>query len=142
MGSKAKSPDTKISSQTQIHGDIKISGSLLIDGHVIGNIIADKESGANVLISDKGSVTGEIRAPYVLINGKVDGNVFAMTQLELDKKAMITGDVHYAIMEMVMGAQVNGRLVHNDNISEASNVIESDFTKKNKSKLKSAESVS
>jgi len=136
MGSKNKSPDTKISNQTQIHGDIKISGSLLIDGHVTGNIIADKESGANVLISDKGSVTGEIRAPYVLINGKV-----AMAQLELDKKAVIIGDVHYAIMEMVMGAQVNGRLVHNDNINESSNVIESDFSK-NKSKPKSVETVS
>ncbi|BCD99966.1 bactofilin family protein [Marinicellulosiphila megalodicopiae] len=141
MSAKHKSTDTVISHQAQISGDIKVSGGLLVEGHILGNILADKDSGATVIISEKGSVTGEIHAPVIIINGKVDGNVYAMTQLELAKKAVISGDVHYAMMEMVMGAQVNGRLVHSDNISESSNVIESVFGK-SKNKQKEIESAS
>lgn len=104
--------DTVISGKTKISGDLHFSGGLHIDGHVKGNIIADDESNGVVRISDRGQVEGEIRAPNVIVNGRVQGNVYSSKHLELAKKASVQGDVYYTVMEMVMGAEVNGQLKH------------------------------
>jgi len=115
LSSKNKNPghfDTLISNNSEIKGNLHFSGGLHIDGKVSGNILADADSNAVVRISETGIVEGEIKAPNIIINGRVIGNVYSSSHLELAKKAMVNGDVHYTIMEMVMGAQVNGSLIH------------------------------
>ena len=109
---KSESFDTFISGKSKIIGDLHFSGGLHIDGHIKGNIIADDQSSALVRISETGSVEGEIRAPNIIVNGHVVGNVYSAQHIELAKKAVVNGDVHYTMMEMVMGAQVNGSLIH------------------------------
>ncbi len=103
---------TLISVKAEISGDIRVSGGLHVDGRIKGNILADPDSGAAVRISDKGYVEGEIRAPNIVINGEVKGDVYSSEHIELAKKAVVNGDVHYVMMEMVMGAKVNGKLLH------------------------------
>jgi len=53
-----------------------------------------------------------LRAPHVIINGRVDGDVFSSEHVELAANAVVNGTVHYKLIEMVMGAQVNGSLIH------------------------------
>lgn len=115
LGSKPKATghyDTLISNKSEFIGDLHFSGGLHIDGRVKGNLIADEQSGAVVRISESGVVEGEIRVPNVIINGTVVGNVYSAQHIELAKKALVNGDVHYNMMEMVMGAQVNGSLIY------------------------------
>ncbi len=104
--------DTLISSKTEITGDVKFTGGLHIDGVIKGNVLADAGTGAVVRVSDKGRIEGEIHAPNVIINGQVTGNVHAGEYIELAKKAQVSGDVYYHMMEMVLGAEVNGKLHH------------------------------
>lgn len=104
--------DTLISSKTEIVGDIEFSGGLHIDGKVKGCVVANENNNAVVRISDHGIVEGEVRAPHVIINGQVLGDVFSSEHVELAANASVTGTVHYNLLEMVMGAQVNGSLVH------------------------------
>lgn len=104
--------DTLISAKTEIIGDVKFSGGLHIDGFIKGNLIAEAGSGAVVRVSDKGRVEGQITSPNVIINGNVLGDVHALEYIELAKKAQVQGDVYYQMMEMVMGAEVNGKLHH------------------------------
>ncbi|MCA6063482.1 bactofilin family protein [Thalassolituus marinus] len=104
--------DTLISSKTEIVGDVKFTGGLHIDGVIKGNLVAEAGSGAVVRVSDKGRVEGQISAPNIIINGKVIGDVHASEYIELAKKAQVSGDVHYQAMEMVLGAEVNGKLHH------------------------------
>ena len=105
--------DTLISSRTEIAGDLNVKGAVHIDGVIRGNIIAEPGSKASVRISDKGRVEGRITAPNVIVNGEVKGDIHAYDYIELAKKARISGDVYYSAMEMVLGAQVNGQLIHN-----------------------------
>ncbi|MFY9179398.1 MAG: polymer-forming cytoskeletal protein [Venatoribacter sp.] len=115
FGNKNKSDthyDTLISSKTEIIGDIKFSGGLHIDGLVKGNIMADAGTGAVIRVSDKGCIEGRITAPNIIINGRVRGDVHALEYIELAKKAQVQGDVYYQMMEMVLGAEVNGKLNH------------------------------
>jgi len=111
--------DTVISGKTKISGDVHFCGGLHIDGYVRGNIIADDESNGVVRISDRGHVEGEIRAPNVIVNGRVQGNVYSTKHLELAKKASVQGDVYYTVMEMVMGAEINGQLKHTTELKDA-----------------------
>jgi cytoskeletal protein CcmA (bactofilin family) len=104
--------DTLISAKTEIHGDVKLTGGLHIDGLIKGNLIAEAGSGATVRVSEKGRVEGQITAPNIIINGEVIGDVHASEYIELAKNARVTGDVYYQAMEMVLGAQVNGQLHH------------------------------
>lgn len=104
--------DTLISVKTEIIGDVKFTGGLHIDGVVKGNLIAEPNSGALVRVSEKGRVEGQINAPNIIINGKVTGDVYSGEYIELAKKAQVVGDVYYHSMEMVLGAEVNGKLHH------------------------------
>jgi cytoskeletal protein CcmA (bactofilin family) len=104
--------DTLISQKTEIVGDVNFKGGIQIEGVVKGNLVAEPGSGAVVRISDGGRVEGQINAPNVVVNGSVVGDIFAGEYIELAKKARIKGDVHYYMMEMVLGAEVNGSLIH------------------------------
>jgi len=103
---------TLVSSDTVILGEVRFSGVLDVEGLVRGNIIAEPGKEALVRVVDKGRVEGEIRAPSVVINGSVQGDVYATRHLELAAKARIQGNVFYALVEMAAGAEVNGSLAH------------------------------
>ncbi|WP_203143457.1 bactofilin family protein [Marinobacter mangrovi] len=104
--------DTLISSKTAISGDVEFSGGLHIDGRVRGKVMAEEGTSAILRVSEIGAVEGDIVAPHVIINGTVHGDVYASEHLELAQKASINGNVYYSLIQMAMGAEVNGNLVH------------------------------
>ena len=63
-------------------------------------------------LSDKGRVTGEIRASNAVINGMVSGDIVVAERLELASSARIEGNVYYKVLEMAAGAQINGKMVY------------------------------
>ncbi|HET6552978.1 MAG TPA: polymer-forming cytoskeletal protein [Dyella sp.] len=106
------SADTSLIARgTTIHGDVRFSGTLHLDGRIEGSVLAEEE-GAVFTLSENGIVQGEIRVPHAIINGRVQGDIHAADRLELAPEARITGDVHYRTLEMAAGAQVNGRMSH------------------------------
>lgn len=105
---------TLVSRDTVVVGDIHFSGNLDVEGVVQGNIIAEKGKDALVRIIDKGRVQGEIRAPSVVVNGTVEGDVHSSKHLELAAKGRVTGNVHYTLLEMAAGSEVNGSLTHTE----------------------------
>jgi len=103
---------TLISGDTVIVGSVHFTGTLDVEGLVQGNIVAEPDSAAIVRVLGKGRVEGEIRAPNVVINGAVQGDVHCSKQLELAPKARVEGNVFYTTVEMSAGAEVNGSLTH------------------------------
>ncbi|MEO0443136.1 MAG: polymer-forming cytoskeletal protein [Pseudomonadota bacterium] len=103
---------TLVSKNTEIVGDINFSGNLMIEGTIKGNIYAASDSNAHARVLDKGLVEGEIRVPTLVINGIVNGDVYSDKHIELAAKAVVNGNVHYSLIEIVKGAQVNGNLVY------------------------------
>lgn len=110
---------TMISKGTEIVGDVTFEGGLLIEGAVKGNIHAAEGSEALLRLSEAGVIEGDIHVPNVVINGKVLGNVYSPGHVELASKAIVNGNVHYNLIEMVMGSEVNGSLVHDQAEGEA-----------------------
>jgi len=106
--------DTLIGAKTKIKGDITFSGGFRVDGTVVGSIVSDGAPDAVLTISDQGSVEGEVRAPHVIINGTMKGDVMASERVELAAQARVLGNVHYKVLEMAAGAQITGRVVRED----------------------------
>ena len=104
--------DTLIGAGTRIIGDVQFSGGFHVDGHVKGNVDAPAESGATLSVSDAGLVEGSVAVPNVILNGTVKGDILAHDRIELGATARVTGNVYYGLIEMEMGAEINGKLIH------------------------------
>ncbi|MGE0484298.1 MAG: polymer-forming cytoskeletal protein [Gammaproteobacteria bacterium] len=112
--SKKRKPnrvDSLIGQQSHVLGDIRFGGGLHIDGTIKGNVSADGDERATLTVSDRGTIEGEVRVPYIILNGLVKGDVYANEHVELASSARVEGNVYYALIEMAMGAEVNGKLV-------------------------------
>ena len=103
--------DSLIGAQTTLTGDIVFSGGLHVNGAIVGNVLAGTDEQATLTVSEKGSIEGEVRVPRIILNGAVRGDVHASEHIELAGQARVDGDVHYRLIEMAMGAEVNGKLV-------------------------------
>jgi cytoskeletal protein CcmA (bactofilin family) len=108
------SVDSLIGQRSVIRGDVEFSGGLHVDGQVHGSLNAAADSDGTLILSDKGRIDGEVRAPHVIINGEVNGDIYASERLELAAQARVTGNIHYKVLEMTAGAQVTGRLLRTD----------------------------
>ncbi len=105
--------DTLIGRQIELHGDLSFSGGVHVDGKICGNVSATTDDSSAVLVlSRHGAIEGEIRVPHLLVNGLVVGDIYATDSIELAASARITGNVYYNRIEIAMGAEVNGSLLH------------------------------
>lgn len=103
---------TLVGDGTRIKGDIRFDGGCHIDGVVHGNVIADRDSEAFLSVSSEGLIDGSVRVPTVILNGKVQGDVYASVRVELGATAKVFGNLHYELLEMAAGAEINGKLIH------------------------------
>jgi len=112
MFGKKKQPPIKslIAQGTRIDGHVIFQDGLRVDGEVVGDLRASKDSPSILVVSEEASVCGQIHADHVIINGHVRGPVHAMVLLELQPKARIEGDVSYKALEMHQGATIAGQL--------------------------------
>jgi cytoskeletal protein CcmA (bactofilin family) len=104
--------DSLIGAGTVVNGDVSFTGGLRIDGHVHGNVIAANGGPGTLVISEQAVVDGEIRVSHIVVNGTVNGPLYADDYLELQPKAQVRGDLTYKVIEMHVGARFEGRLTH------------------------------
>jgi cytoskeletal protein CcmA (bactofilin family) len=104
--------DTLIGAGTVIDGNIRFHGGMRIDGEVNGNVIAVPGKVSTLVLSEQGSVNGEVNVTHLVVNGTICGAVTASEYLELHAKAKLTSDVHYKVLEVQIGAVLEGRLMH------------------------------
>ena len=101
-------PENKSSSilgpELEIHGDVKVSGSLLIYGKVFGNI---QSSGA-VQTANGSVVNGNISARDASISGKVDGDLDVEKKVTLGDTSHLSGNLKASILTIEEGAKFDG----------------------------------
>jgi cytoskeletal protein CcmA (bactofilin family) len=111
--------DTLVGAGTRIIGDVHFSGGLHVDGHVKGNVDAPPASSSTLSVSDAGVIEGSVAVPNVVLNGVVKGDIMANGRVELGAHARVSGNVYYGLIEMAMGAAINGKLIHEPRKGEA-----------------------
>ena len=104
---------TLIAENTAVQGNIRFAGKLVVDGRVEGDVYGDGDQ-ATLTISESGAVVGQIEASTVVVNGRVEGDVRCLGKLELAERAHLTGNVTYRVIEMRLGAVLEGQLVRGE----------------------------
>jgi len=102
--------DTLIGRSASVQGDVEFAGGLHIDGRITGSVRATTGAAASLSVSEHGVVEGSVEAPNVVLNGRVNGDIYG-------GKARVHGNVHYGVIEMALGAEISGKLVpRSDNL--------------------------
>lgn len=104
--------DTMIGNNTEITGDINFTDMLAVHGTVRGSVSAEDHQQSHLALYKGGRIIGDVRVADIYIDGEVEGDVYASERVELANNAQIKGNVYYNLLEMAMGAAINGNLVH------------------------------
>lgn len=120
--------DTLVGQGTEVNGDLMFAGGLHVDGRINGNVAAEEGSSSILILSEFGHIEGDVRVPNIVINGQIVGDVHGSTRVELAPKSRIKGSVYYNLIEMAIGAEVNGALVHQPNDGKPQKVLEDKST--------------
>lgn len=79
-------------------------GTLQVDGKVEGDVF-----GKEVIVGDKGAVTGVVSGETVVIRGAVNGTIRGL-KVALQSSAKVEGDVHHQHLTVEEGAHLDGRV--------------------------------
>ena len=108
--------DTLLGRGTVLTGDLEFSGGLHVDGAHHGNVRGlEGSTPATLWVGEPGRIHGNVEvADHLAVDhrdGEVIGNVRGSDRVVLGAKARVRGDVSYGVIEMSLGARIEGRLV-------------------------------
>jgi cytoskeletal protein CcmA (bactofilin family) len=103
--------ESLIGPSTQIFGRLVVNHGVRIDGEIHGSVEASRSPGITVHIGHEGVVKGDLHAFRVLVNGTVDGNIYAAERCDLFETSKVRGDIHYGQMGIEHGAEIYGELL-------------------------------
>ena len=109
---KSGAISTLIGVHTTVQGNLEFVGGCHVDGRVVGNVTTAAGAQGFLSVSEKGAVEGSVDVAQVLLNGLVNGDILARERVELGPKARVMGNVQYGIIEMALGAEITGKLIH------------------------------
>ncbi|MFM9904441.1 MAG: polymer-forming cytoskeletal protein [Pyrinomonadaceae bacterium] len=90
---------------TTLTGETEFHAMLRIDGHLIGTV--SSESGT-LIVGTNGQVDANIMVAAAMINGTVNGDVFATEKLHLGRTARVLGNIHSPRLIVEEGAILEG----------------------------------
>ena len=103
--------DTLLGKAANLNGDLEFSGGLHLDGRVNGNVRSSAADGGALSVSETGFIEGRVEVTSIVMNGTVNGDMYARERLVLGGKARVNGNVYYGVIEMAPGAVITGKLI-------------------------------
>src|SRR6516225_10271568 len=113
--SEAGLPKSVIGNDLKIIGQgLKIisQGTLQVDGEIEGDV-----GGSEVIIGEKGKVTGTVAAERVIVRGQISGVIRGIT-VTLQASSRVEGDIHHMSLAIEQGAEFDGRCRRPANAAE------------------------
>lgn len=100
--------DTLIGVGTRIEGNITFTGVLRTDGEIIGDVSCDDDTRGTIVVGKLGRVTGTIKAPHIVVVGRVDGPAHSSESIEIQAGACVMGGASYRDIVIHEGGVVEG----------------------------------
>ncbi len=102
---KSDIKESLIAPDLTIEGKIEGSGDVRIAGHFKGDVQVQ----GNVRIEAGAKVTGEVRANTVIVGGELEGNISAISRVELLETGILNGDLKAGSLIVAAGSRMRGR---------------------------------
>ena len=100
-----KKLESIIGKNSDISGELNVSGTLRIDGMVRGKLNAEC-----VIVSESAMVKGDIKARAIIVGGKVEGNLIGEEMIEIKPKGAVLGEIFTNKFFVIEGGTLNGRV--------------------------------
>ena len=100
-------PWTLVGPGSVIHGDLLMSGNVIIHGRVEGTIFTDGE----VEVAREGAVDGGVHARRVVVEGRCEGRLEAAQEVVLRPGSVMRGDIQAGILTVHDGARFLGNWI-------------------------------
>jgi cytoskeletal protein CcmA (bactofilin family) len=81
--------NTTIGAGTVLTGDVRVEGSIRVDGEFEGKV----EATDTLIVGESGRVEGNATVANAMIGGRMFGNVFASGKIELQRGSQLLGDI-------------------------------------------------
>jgi cytoskeletal protein CcmA (bactofilin family) len=94
-----------LGTQSELQGELRIKGTLRLDGAVEGKIDADQ-----VILGKTAFIKGEILAKKIIVGGVVEGTLKAVDLLEIGPNGRVKGNIIANQLIMLEGCQFNGQI--------------------------------
>ena len=91
----------------ELSGTLRFRENVQIDGHVEGEVVADKD----VEIGPSATVHANLRCESVVIRGEVRGDIDAARKITFHKGAHVDGEMKASAIVIEEGAQFRGTIV-------------------------------
>lgn len=89
----------------KLEGRLESTGTFRIDSAMKGNLVSHE----TLILGEHSKVEGQIDGNYVIIGGHFDGIIKASGKVEIQTKAIVTGEIHTPCLVMEPGAIFDGR---------------------------------
>jgi len=89
----------------KLEGKLETSGTFRIDSTMKGTLV----SGETLILGENATIEGQIEGNYVIIAGRFDGTIRAKGKVEIQPKAIVTGEIHTPCLIIEPGAVFDGR---------------------------------
>ena len=89
----------------RLEGKLESPGTLRIDSHMKGTVACE----AVLILGEHARVDGEIMGNSVIIAGRFDGVIHARSRVEIQAKAIVTGEIETPCLIIEPGAIFDGR---------------------------------
>jgi len=103
---KSKEIQAFLGPQTVVEGNLKVDGTVRIDGHFRGNI---ESQGCTMVVGEKAVIEADISVHTVTVNGEVNGNINATERIALSPTARVFGDLNAPEVHIDAGSVLDGR---------------------------------
>jgi cytoskeletal protein CcmA (bactofilin family) len=121
MFSKKDRLGSLVGSGASFTGEIKMNGTLRVDGKVTGNVHTDW-----LIVGEKASLRGNVSARVIIVGGSIEGDLNARELVEIKPKGHVKGDVLTKKLVVAEGGFIDGRVSMQ---REESKIIEMDKAK-------------
>ncbi len=104
---KEKTADSTslVSKDVRIEGEIEGPENLHVEGYIKGAIALS----GDIFVGNTGIVEADVEAKNIVIQGKVNGNITALKQLEIHPSGRLIGDCMATSIDIKEGAVFEGR---------------------------------
>ncbi len=106
--------DTVIADDIEFKGSLKFKNSLKIKGKFEGKI----DTEGQLIIGREATISADIKAKIVSVNGEVHGKIKSTQRTELYKKSKVSGDIVTPDLIMESGSILNGTCIMEDKSRE------------------------
>lgn len=91
--------------ESQCRGELKVNGTLRMDGLFSGRVQADE-----VIVSEAAIIIGDVLARKIIVGGRIEGNIKASELVEIRSKGKVQGDILTNKFSVMEGGEFNGKV--------------------------------